>query len=379
DKSVFLYNDNTYEYVNSLIKHYKDAALYQFLALIFKGQLINRDRIEVPAVQGKMGNMKYYMFSIEPHLLLRMGFILHRTRANESEMPTYQRLLVPSRLKGISKFIENGGYFPNSVIVNFSEKWSPQFEGASKGGDTLSRSGTLKIPNAFAIAYIIDGQHRIYGYANTPFRETNTIPVVAFVGLDSHEQLKMFMDINQNQKAVSPTLRLTLEEDLYWSSSRADSRMKALRSSIIRLLSAPIDGPLHNRISIGEDKAVLSAKPFADAIIKSGLLPTAKGNRFLSDDFNAVLYDPRNQNHNAEMRRAQKSVVRLLNLCYEFVEENYPDIFESEQFVVSNRGTFAFICLIGSLHRYECSKGALSTDSDPETRFESISKYLKVL
>src|SRR5699024_1140026 len=60
-------------------------------------------------------------------------------------------------------------------------------------------------------------------------------------------------------------------------------------------------------------------------------------------------------------------------------EENYPDIFESEQFVVSNRGTFAFICLIGSLHRYECSKGALSTDSDPETRFESISKYLKVL
>jgi DNA sulfur modification protein DndB len=62
------------------------------------------------------------MFSIEPHLLLKMGFILHRTKANESEMPTYQRLLIPNRLQGIQKFIENGGYFPNSIILNFTQK-----------------------------------------------------------------------------------------------------------------------------------------------------------------------------------------------------------------------------------------------------------------
>lgn len=116
----FFYNDNTYEYVNGLIQAYKNAAHYQFLALIFKGELICKDRIEVPAIEGNMGGKKYYMFSIEPHLLLKMGFILHRTRANENELPTYQRLLVPSRLNGISKFIQDGGYFPNSVIINFS-------------------------------------------------------------------------------------------------------------------------------------------------------------------------------------------------------------------------------------------------------------------
>ena len=44
--------------------------------------------------------------------LLKIGFVLHRTRANEAEMPTYQRLLLPSRLKGITKFIDGGGYFP---------------------------------------------------------------------------------------------------------------------------------------------------------------------------------------------------------------------------------------------------------------------------
>ena len=82
--------------------------------------------------------------------------------------------------------------------------------------DSNACSGKLIIPNAYGIAYIIDGQHRVYGYANSKYVENNTIPVVAFDGLDTIEQLEIFMDINQNQKAVSPSLRLDLEEDLYW-------------------------------------------------------------------------------------------------------------------------------------------------------------------
>lgn len=280
DTGSFYYNDNTYEYVNSLIKSYKKAAHYQFMSTLFKGQLINKEKIEVPAIEGYMGKKKYYMFSIEPHTLLKIGFILHRTRANEAEMPTYQRLLVPKRLSGISKFIEGGGYFPNSIIINFaSSGYSPQFEPSVRGDDTRARHGTLKIPNAYAIAYIIDGQHRVYGYAQTSFKDTNTIPVVAFYGLDSSEQLKIFMDINENQKAVSPTLRTTLEKDLFWNAERADSRIKALKSSIIEQLGAS-SGPLFNKISWGEDKSQLSANPFGDALISSGLLPKAKGNSF---------------------------------------------------------------------------------------------------
>ena len=379
-EKAFPYNENTYEYINSLIKHYKNAAHYQFLAILFKGHAITKERIEVPAIEGKMGGKTYYMFSIEPHLLLRMGFILHRTRANESEMPTYQRLLVPSRLKGISKFIEDGGFFPNSVILNFGNTRSekPIFEGSAKGQHSNSRFGTLRIPNAYAIAYIIDGQHRVYGYANSPYRETNTIPVVAFVGLESSEQLRIFMDINQNQKAVSATLRLTLEEDLYWDSERTDSRMKALRSSIIRMLSSPTTGPLHNKISIGEDKASLSANPFASALNKSGLLPSAKGNTFKSNNQEAALYNTNNHNHATEMNRAQKNIVKFINYCYEYVEETFSDIFYKEQFIISNRGTFAFICLIGSLNKHETLKGNISLSTKPKDRFNSIEKYLNV-
>ncbi len=377
----FFYNNNTYEYINSLLQKYKGVAHYQFQALLFKGQLINKNRIEVPAIEGRMGGETYYMFSIEPHLLLKMGFILHRTRANEAEMPTYQRLLFPSRLKGISKFINDGGYFPNSVIINFCEQSKNiQFEGDARGADSRSRAGVLKFPNAYAIAYIIDGQHRVYGYAQTEYKESNTIPVVAFDNLTSTKQLEIFMDINQNQKAVSATLRITLEEDLYWNSERADSRMKALRSSIIQGLGGSISGPLYNKVSIGEDKALLSANPFATALLKSGLLPSARGNSLVQESLNTSLYNVGNLDHSQEMARARDSVIQFINLCYQFVEENFTKIYERDRyFILSNRGTYAYICLIGSLNEFESQNGNVKTTTTPEKRFEMIQKYLSAL
>jgi DNA sulfur modification protein DndB len=376
--STFYYNDNTYDYINSLIKNYRGAAHYQFLGLVFKNEIINLEKIEIPAVEGDMGGKKYYMFSIEPNLLLKMGYVLHRTKANEAEFPTYQRLLVPSRLPKITKYINDGGYFPNAIILNFSQrKHTILFESSSRSGTSASRFGMLKIPNAYGIAYIIDGQHRLYGYADSIYKETNTVPVVAFNDLSTIEQLEIFMDINQNQKAVSPSLRLDLEEDLFWDSDRADSRLKALRSSIIKGLANSPDGALFNKISIGEDTSLLPFKPFASALLNSGLLPIAKGNKYQEDSLIGSLYNTNNHNHNDEMVKTRKSVVQFLNLCYNYVQDNYPDIFDrSQYFIISPRGTYAFIVLIGSLNTYLSKNNSLSNGVNPKERFDAIEKYL---
>lgn len=374
----YFYNDNTFDYVESLIRHYKDAARYQFLGMILKGQSINKERIEVPAIEGKMGSKKYYMFSIEPSLLLKIGFVLHRTRANEAEMPTYQRLLVPNRLKGITKFIDQGGYFPNSAIINFNEQDAKlDFQPHSRETASISRTGILKIPNSYAIAYIIDGQHRIYGYANSQYRDNNTIPVVAFADLSPSEQLELFMDINQNQKAVSPTLRITLEEDLYWNSNRLDTRLKALRSSIIRQLGGDQTGPLFGKVSLGEDKALLQAQPFIDALLKSSLLPKASGNQFDSSTAQFGLYDTANVGHETEMVAARKRALEFINRCYVLAEDVLPKE-QLDTYILTNRGTFAFVSLIGSLHAYEAEKGNLSPTTPSQIRFECIEKYLLV-
>ncbi|WP_284778198.1 DGQHR domain-containing protein [Agrobacterium sp. lyk4-40-TYG-31] len=377
----FYYNDNTFQYVDSLLKSYRDAAHYQFMALLMKGQSISKGKIEVPAIEGTMGGKTYYMFSLEPHLLLKIGFVLHRTRANESEMPTYQRLLIPSRLKGITKFIDSGGFFPNSAILNFNERDTKlEFNGQPRSKDTSSRTGVLKIPNAFAIAYIIDGQHRIYGYANSKYKSSNTIPVVAFKNLAPSDQLELFMQINENQKAVSPTLRITLEEDLYWNASRLDSRLKALRSSVVRALGGDSSGPLYGKISLGEDRSILQAKPFADALLRCKLLPEAKGNKFIDGTTDLSLYDVANADHSDEMIKARGRVVGFINACYELAEEKIGIGQDATgAFIWSNRGSFAFISLIGDLHAFEVKKGSISILSTIEQRTAAVKEYLFVL
>lgn len=118
---IYHLDENAYNYICNLIRSYQSSVIYQFYGLMFKDELINDKPITIPALKGRMGGKYYYMFSIEPSTLLKIGFVLHRTKVNDSMAPTYQRLLVPKRLKGITKFIDGGGFFPNSILLNFAE------------------------------------------------------------------------------------------------------------------------------------------------------------------------------------------------------------------------------------------------------------------
>ena len=380
DNGVYHFNENSYNYIKNLIKSYKSSVLYQFYGLMLKNELISKERIRVPALKGKMGGHDYYMLSIEPSKLLKIGFVLHRTKVNDSMAPTYQRLLVPSRLKGITKFIDDGGYFPNSIIINFdspTKKLQLQFESVGGAGGSNSRFGYLLIPNAYGIAYIIDGQHRVYGYAGSKHKDTNTIPVVAFDNMESQEQLQIFMDINQNQKAVSPSLRLDLAEDINWDSDRADSRMLALRSSIIKLLTRDSNSTLFSKISVGEDNAKLTFKPFDTALSKSSLLPKAKNKTYVADT-DVCLYDCNNLNHNKAMNDAKKRIFHLIRDCYSYMQtELGNDLYTT--FFEDNRGTYAFIVLLGSLNKHLIYSSKLSQKSTTQEQIDAMCPFLNAL
>lgn len=385
DNKIFQFTDNTYDYINSLIKSYKSTVIYQFYGLMFQHERINNDKIRIPALKGTMGGYNYYMLSIEPAKLLKIGFVLHRTKVNtQITMPTYQRLLIPSRLKGIGEFIDKGGYFPNTVIINFdnsNKKNRIQFDLAPGGSDdTKTKLGYLTIPNAYCIAYIIDGQHRVYGYANSKYKDINTIPVVAFEGLPSDEQLKIFMDINEHQKAVSPSLRLDLNEDLNWDSPYLNSRLKALRSSIIKLLGRDNNSVLARKIAIGEDTAKLQLKPFDTALSKSSLLPKATTKEF-TEHTDVCLYNTNCVEHNKAMLEAQKRIANLIKECYAYVYYQMINEHkeEYEKFIECNRGTYAFISLISSLNEHLIHAGILSQKSSTKEQVDSMAPYFDVL
>ncbi len=99
NNNIYHLDENAYNYICNLVKSYQSSVIYQFYGMMFKDELINDKPITIPALKGQMGGKNYFLFSIEPSTLLKIGFVLHRTKVNDSMAPTYQRLLVPKRLK----------------------------------------------------------------------------------------------------------------------------------------------------------------------------------------------------------------------------------------------------------------------------------------
>lgn len=258
DKAGMAYfSDTTVEYYTDLAKHLGSCSRYQLSGSLFANQEIKNMDDKVPAIQGKMGGYTYYSFSIEPEKLLKIGYVLHRSEANKNMMPTYQRLIKKKRLQEVRSFINDGGYFPNSIIISIDTNGKGLVfdQSASKVDSTISKIGILHIPKRYRSAYIIDGQHRLYGYSDSLYAETNTIPVVAFVDLERSEQIKLFMDINENQKAVPKSLRVTLNADMLWESPDFSEQRQALRSKIAQMLGEESTSPLNSRIVIGENES----------------------------------------------------------------------------------------------------------------------------
>ena len=256
-EGIAYFSESTIEYYSELAKHLGSCSRYQLLGNLFANQEIKNMDDRVPAIQGKMGGYTYYSFSIEPEKLLKIGYVLHRSEANKNMMPTYQRLIKKKRLQEVRGFINEGGYFPNSIIISIDTNGKGlNFDQASaKVDSTISKIGILHIPKRYRSAYIIDGQHRLYGYSDSMYASSNTIPVVAFVDLERSEQIKLFMDINENQKAVPKSLRVTLNADMLWESNDYSERRQALRSKIAQMLGEETTSPLHSRVVIGKNES----------------------------------------------------------------------------------------------------------------------------
>lgn len=294
---IVFFSDSTIQYYCELARHLGTCARYQLLGNLLANTEIRNMQNKIPAIKGTMGGYDYYEFSIEPEKLLKIGYVLHRSEANKNMMPTYQRIIKKKRLKEVQAFINEGGYFPNSLIISIDTKGKGlQFDQSStKVEDSLSKLGILHLPKRYHSAYIIDGQHRLYAYSDTDYARKNTIPVVAFVDLDRSKQLKLFMDINENQKAVSKTLRVTLNSDMLWDAPDFNDRREALRSKIAQMCGEEPTSPLLGRVVIGEDEKnptkCITIEAIQQALKRSHFFTTYGKNNVIISDGNFDLGD----------------------------------------------------------------------------------------
>lgn len=337
-------NDENIEYFFQLHSQLGPASRYQFLGSIFEGQEIPEMENKIPAVRGKMGGHTYYSFATEPEKLLKIGYVLHRNKANVNMMPTYQRLIKKTRLKSVSEFIENGGYFPNSVVISIDAK-NCNFDPANtQVSSTISDVGILHLPKKYKSAYIIDGQHRLYGYSNSEFKNKNTIPVVAFVNLSREEQIQLFMQINENQKNVPKSLRDTLIADLKWTSEFLSEQLEALSSRIAISLGENRNSALFDKVFIGEDVRDLTQNNIKLALKRGAFYGKINKNKI--EELGLI--------YTGDLDAAFEKLKGILMKYFDYLKINLADewVNEKESIVLSNNGIYGLILILSDVLKH---------------------------
>ena len=319
EAQISVISDEELGYYSRLTQHLKQAARYQLLGHLLSGQKVTGLKRQVVATRGKMGGETFYSFLIRPDELLKIAYIGHKASRDIDSLETYQRLLQPSRLKKIAEYINGGGKFPSNIVVNLKpqKKSSLRFELKQKFGDEAL--GVLHLPSTYGAVWVIDGQHRLYGYAyareDSAFKDdTSVVAVLAFQSLPAEKEMNMFIDINSKQVKVSSGLLVELYADLHWKSPEMEKAFQAQLSRISTRLNLAATSPLRNRIvATGKKKSqfrCLTQTSIRDGLSVTKLLGTLSSGSIKPGPLSTM--DPKDYDGN--VRKALTVLVECLNI-----------------------------------------------------------------
>ncbi|HKI12052.1 MAG TPA: DGQHR domain-containing protein [Candidatus Acidoferrum sp.] len=253
-KKILVWSESYLESIRSLYLTIGDRAKYYILRelggtppLVPGGHGRN---FMFPALEARTGGRdRLYSTFIPARILLDLAYVL---RIESGQKKAYQRFLDKNRLFRIAKFIEDGNSFKNSIVLALDKRsrfsarpvrWGP-------GSSSDCRVGLLKIPRQFAYAWVIDGQHRLYGFARSEEKFIDhLLPVVALQTKSRSEEAKTFLDINSKQKPVDPSLLWALFGILY------PNEIRGLVSDFVRFLATEPKSALCGKVFVpGESK-----------------------------------------------------------------------------------------------------------------------------
>jgi DNA sulfur modification protein DndB len=376
-QNIKIITERELRYYQQIADHLGHAARYQFLAEFLKDQQVPglQNKI-VPAIRGKLGGKKFYSFIITPKHLLKLAFVNHRSLNDPEGAPTYQRLISRSRIKQIGNFLKDGGFFPTNILINFVR--SPRFDTVKRDDFADVVYGHLYLPDKYRSIWIIDGQHRLYGFAHLEEKFLNqNIIVIGFEHLPAEEEADLFVTINHEQKSVPKTLLDDLEGELKWGSNDPYERLGAISARLVSVINTDIGEPFYNRVIqqgiTPTDNTNLTVPALKDAIKKSGLIGKIilRGKQYelgpLSGSKDSETLD-----------RAR----RALNQYFTLIRDNNYAQWESGRlgFLCTNIAVTAYINLLAALIKYmEANKGLDAKELEPEEIIEEIEEYLEPL
>lgn len=381
EHNIFHLTEDDINYYDQLIDQLGISAKYQLFARFFANQEIPDLRNKVPAIKGKMGGYTYYSFSIEPDTLLKISYILHRINTSDDTLNTYQRMLKKNRIKQINEFLEGeNNFFPNAIIINIDTKKGRalNFDSTTASEhDSNAKLGVLHLPKRFKSAFVIDGQHRLYGYGNNEYRFSHTIPVIAFENLPSDKQANLFFEINHKQKSVDANLLKSLDGELKWNSSIADDAIRALKSKLAQILNERQDSPLYGRIIMGEGKSTQTKCITLTYIFDYGLNKTNLFGEISKRDL--IRTGPLYAGDLAE-KTLEKSYA-FFKLLFSLIEEKLTDQWEigggEGGFIARNIGVSSIMVIVWDILEFHGHKKNIAFEKyEAEEIFDEVKPYL---
>jgi len=205
-KKVIYWDDDVWRFYKATVRSmHKPYSRYMILRDFGYNIALQKEPYIVDAfeiTQSPRGG-KIFVFAIEPEKLLNISYVFRRG-ARDPE--AYQRILKPQRLKKIGEFLSGEkSMLVNNIIVAFE-----------KGA--IFHKGKLKILAVTGSAWIIDGQHRLFGFCNLKGNKKERREVisrykliVAGIKAEPKVQAKLFKEINQYQEKLDRNLLLDLQ------------------------------------------------------------------------------------------------------------------------------------------------------------------------
>lgn len=376
DNNIHVIRDTEIAYFYEISRRIGAAARFQFQAEFLKSSKALED-VKVFALRTTLAGETAYSFFAPAHKILPLSFVNHRDLRDPEASPSYQRMVQKNRLTKIGEYLKNGGFFPNTIVVNFHEK--VVFDFLKPTGDDGIAVGTLTLPKNYKSIMIIDGQHRLYGYTQLESHDAPDLQFLAFEGIAILKETKLFSDINYEQKTVSPKLLDEIAGEIKLDSTNPVEQMRAISSRCFDLMRSDQSGPFGAKISgadmVGSGSGDLHLPSLNNAIKDARLLGYARKKEGKFDFFaGPISWD--------DPKTAIDKLYRLLTAYFNLFRDASPDRWEAgKQGVFGRNIGVAGLTMVlrDAIEYYEAQSGEDPRAKEPEDVIDEVARIIAPL
>lgn len=363
-QDVYVKDDKYLKYYEKLFTFFGDNIKYSILRELGVTQIPVKEGQEsdfiVPAFRITYQDKHFYNFFVNAEILRKIAYVC---RLESQEKAGFQRMLDEKKLIKIGAFLDKGGMFYNNIIIAFENE--PKFiEEKSKITTYLPnylQFGALELPKVYCSAWVIDGQHRLFGFtrSRSPLSKQQTLLNVFAIynskETKEEEEAETFYVINSTQTKIKP--------DILWDliGRIRPKTFGGLISNIVKTLNEK--EPFKDKIYI----------PSISGIEKRGHIPisyfcTDLKNLRLIGDVRIIEYRLNKQND--DIKTPVKLLIRYFKIIQDLFEKNK----EVNEFIFTHNGVSIMLEILkGILIKFQ---NELPSESELRNLLNPMKRYI---